>query len=76
MARAIETRLARLEARRPLAADPVAVLRLLVARGEAGPVIEGATWCEGAEYRHLARRPGETCEAFKARAWAAMAPRS
>lgn len=68
----LRARLTRLEARTPRAPGPVRILRLILAPGPTGPVLEGAAWRARDSWHELARDAGEAPAAFTARAWAAV----
>ena len=65
----LRQRLDRLEGRKPLAQPPAAIVRPVVTPGACGPVVVAALVRRAGEpWRHIDREPGETLEAFTARA--------
>lgn len=65
----LRQRLDRLEGRKPRAQPPATIMRPVVTPGDSGPVVVAALARHAGEpWRQIDREPGETLEAFTARA--------
>lgn len=65
----LQRRLDRLEGRKPLAQPPAEIMGPVVMPGDCGPVVVALVRRAVKPWQHIDREPGESLEAYKARAW-------